>query len=291
MPVRCPTLLCLLFALFITANRRVEAGPPAPKVYAYCMEIGVPGVKPHALSEQAKILGALGFDGAGMPILAGNQLDETLRTLDAAGLKIYLLQTSINVNPKAPAPFDARVPEAIRKLKGRPVVVVVTLDGLKPGDPAGMEPAIKALRAMGDAAAEAGVRVSVYNHVGCWAENVPFNVELVKKVCHPQVGFNFNVCHWLKVTGDKDFRPLLRANAEKLFCVTICGAQIGAQTWTNGLIQPLDQGNFDNPKLLATLREIGYQGPVGLMCYGIPGDLREILQRSMKTWKSWTAQP
>ncbi len=46
---------------------------------------------------------------------------------------------------------------------------------------------------------------------------------------------------------------------------------------------------FDNPKLLATLREIGYRGPVGLMCYGIPGDAREHLERSIKVWHSWEA--
>jgi hypothetical protein len=73
-------------------------------------------------------------------------------------------------------------------------------------------------------AAEAGVRISAYNHVKCWNESVPLNVELVKQVNHPQVGFNFNVCHWLKIAGNKDYRPLLQANADKLFCVTICGA-------------------------------------------------------------------
>jgi len=215
----------------------------------------------------------------------------TLQANDAAGLQIYLLQTAINVAPGATTHYDAQVPVAIRKLKGRPVAVVVTINGLKPGDPAGIEPAIKALRELGDAAAEAGVRISLYNHVGCWNEKVSFNIELAKKVNHPQVGYNFNVCHWLKVEGNKDYRPLLKANSEKLFCVTLCGAQIGAKAWTNGLIQPLDQGDFDNPALLATLREIGYQGPVGVMCYGIPGDAREYLQRSMKTWKAWTSQP
>ena len=80
---------------------------------------------------------------------------------------------------------------------------------------------------MGDIAAEAGVRVSVYNHVDCWSESVAFCVEVVKKVYHPRVGFNFNLCHWLKVEGNKDYRPILRANVDKLFCVTICGAQSG----------------------------------------------------------------
>ena len=286
----CLIPLCVLFATAASFPRPVQAGSPAPKVYAYCVEMGVPGLKPRHVAELAKLLREVGFDGAGYAILTGPRLDETLRASDEAGLKVYLLQTAINVGPQAAARYAAQVPEAIRKLKGRPVTVVVTINGLKPGDPAGMEPAVQALRELGDVAAEAGVRISAYNHVSCWNESVPLNAELVKKVNHPQVGFNFNVCHWLKVDGNKDYRPLLRANADKLFCVTICGAQIGANTWTNGLIQPLDQGDFDNRAVLATLREIGYRGPVGVMCYGIPGDAREYLQRSLKTWKTWTGE-
>ena len=284
-------VLWLLAVMALLGERRVEAAAPATKVYAYCVEIGVPNVKPRSPAKLAKLLREIGFDGGGYPVLTGPRLDETLKANDAEGLQVYLLQTSIDVGPKAAARYDAQVPVAIRKLKGRPVAVVVTINGLKPGDPAGIEPAVKALGELGDAAAEAGVRISLYNHVGCWNESVAFNIELAKKVNHPRVGYNFNVCHWLKVEGNKDYRPLLRANPDKLFCVTLCGAQIGAKAWTNGLIQPLDQGDFDNRALLATLREIGYRGPVGVMCYGIPGDAREYLQRSMKTWKAWMAQP
>lgn len=287
----CTLLVWGLLAVALPGHRQVEAGPPAPKVYAYCVEMGVPGVKQRPAADMAKLLRDTGFDGGGYAILTGPRLDETLQASDAAGLKVYLLQTAINLGPKATSPYDPQVLPAIRKLKGRPVTVVVTINGLKPGDPAGMEPSVKAMREFGAAAAEAGVQISAYNHVNSWNESVPLNIELVRKVNHPNVGFNFNVCHWLKVEGNKDYRPLLRANADKLVCVTICGAQIGAKTWTNGLIQPLDQGDFDNRALLATLREIGYQGPVGIMCYGIPGEAREYLERSMKTWKTWTAQP
>jgi len=113
---------------------------------------------------------------------------------------------------------------------------------------------------------------------------------VVKRVNHPHVGVNFNLCHWLKVDGQKDYRPVLRQNAAKIFAVTINGAQLGSQTWTNGLIQPLDRGDFDNRQLLGTLRQIGYRGPIGLMCYGIPGDPRDYLQRSMRVWKSWQTE-
>jgi len=278
-----------LFALAVLLCCRAEAASPAPKIYGYCVEFGVPGVKTRGPVEMARLLKEVGFDGGGYPILTGPRLEETLKASDDAGLKVYLLQTSVNLAPKAATRYDPQVPDAIRKLKGRPVVVVVTFGGLKPGDPAGMEPAVKAMREFGAVAAEAGVRISCYNHVNSWNESVALNIELARKTNHPNVGYNFNVCHWLKVEGNKDYRPLLRANADKLFCVTICGAQIGAKTWTNGLIQPLDRGDFDNRQVLATLREIGYQGPVGIMCYGIPGDPREYLQRSLKTWHAWHA--
>jgi sugar phosphate isomerase/epimerase len=278
----------LLTALVI--SQTLQAAPPPPKVYAYCVGMGVPGAK-RPIEEVTKLIRAAGFDGGGFAVLTGPALDATLKAADDSGLQVYLLQTSINVAPQAPARYDPQVPEAIRKIKGRPAVVVVTINGLKPNDPAGMEPALAALRELAPVAAEAGVRISLYNHVNCWNESVALNIELAKKLNHPNVGYNFNVCHWLKVEGDKDYRPLLRANPEKLFCVTICGAQIGAATWTNGLIQPLDQGDFDNRAVLATLREIGYQGPVGIMCFGIPGDPAEYLPRSLKTFKSWTAQP
>ena len=266
------------------------AAPFAPRVYAFCVEAGVPGVTPRPAPEMAKLLRELGFDGVGCSNSTDPKLDEVLHAYDEASLQVDLLETVVNVDPSAPAAYDARLPGAIRKLKGRSTTVVVILRGLKPGDPAGMAPAVRALRELGDVAAEAGVRVSIYNHTGDWSESVAFCTDLVKKVDHPRVGFNFNVCHWLKVEGSKDYRPLLRANAAKLFCVTTCGAQIGSQTWTNGLIQPLDRGDFDNRALLATLREIGYHGPVGIMCYGIPGDPREYLTRSMKAWKAWTTQ-
>lgn len=277
------TLWLGLFAMMVAPG----CGADAPKFYAYCVEVGVKGVKARPLAEQAKLLRELGYSGMGLPLVLTDELDANLKLLDDAGLQAFMLWASANVNPAKPTAADPRLLAAIRKLKGRPATVSVLLGGLKAGDPQGMEPAVKLLRELGDAAAEASVRVSIYNHVNNWTESLPFIVEVVRKANHPRVGFNFNLCHWLKVDGDKDYRPLLRENAAKLFCVTINGAQRGATVWTDGLIQSLDKGDFDNRALLATLDEIGYRGPVGLMCYGVPGDPHDYLTRSMKVWRSW----
>ncbi|MCY2989781.1 MAG: sugar phosphate isomerase/epimerase [Planctomycetota bacterium] len=266
-----------------------QASPAAwqPPLYGFCMEIF--DAKKRPLPEQAQMLRELGFDGVGYPLWLDENLDKHLRTLDEAGLKLYLLYATLNVNPNAPA-YDPRLPDAIRKLKGRPATICVLLRGFPPGDPRGNELAVKSLRQLGDVAAESGLRISIYHHTGDWTASLLHTLQVVNQVDHPQVGANFNLCHWLMVDGDKDYRPVLREHAPKIFAVTINGAQRDTKTWTNGLIQPLDQGDFDNRQLLTTLREIGYRGPIGLMCYGIPGDAREHLERSLKLWKTWQAE-
>ena len=85
-------------------------------------------------------------------------------------------------------------------------------------------------------------------------------------------------------------RPTIATGAAATLTQDENGATVGAKTWTNGLIRPLDEGDFDNRQLLATLREIGYRSPIGLMCFGIPGDAREHLSHSMTAWRKLNDQ-
>jgi sugar phosphate isomerase/epimerase len=292
LPVLATTLATFLFA---PAGRAADPPPAsgathgswASPVFGFCMQVS--DAKKRTLPEQAQMLRELGFDGVGYPIWLDEDRDRNLRALDDAGLKVYLVETTVNVNPSAP-PYDPRLPEAIRKLKGRPATVCVTLRGFPPGDPRGEESAIKILRQLGDLAAASGSRVSIYHHTGDWTASLLYALEIANKTNHPQVGVNFNLCHWLMVDGEKDYRPVLRKNAAKIFIVTINGAKVGTKVWTGGLILPLDEGDFDNRELLATLRDAGYRGPIGVMCYGIPGDARGHLERSMRLLKTWMAE-
>jgi sugar phosphate isomerase/epimerase len=263
-----------------------DPAPPraAPKIYGFCMEIH--DARKRTLPEQAAMLRELGFDGAGYPLWLGDELQQNLAVLDEAGVPVYLMYAAASVAPDKPS-YDPRLEAAIRRLGGRPTTVCITLRGLPPGDPRGMEAAVETLRRLGDVAAEAGLRISVYHHLNDWTESLPFALEVVRRADHPQVGANFNLCHWLKTDGDRDYRDVLHRHADKIFAVTINGAQIGADAWTDGLIQPLDRGDFDNRRLLAVLDQIGYEGPIGLMCYGIQGDAREHLARSMDVWNLW----
>jgi sugar phosphate isomerase/epimerase len=53
------------------------------------------------------------------------------------------------------------------------------------------------------------------------------------------------------------------------------------------LIQPLGQGTFDTYALLETLVDLGFEGPVGLQCYNVPGDKADILAQSMAAWRGY----
>ncbi len=103
------------------------------------------------------------------------------------------------------------------------------------------------------------------------------------------MGGSFNVCHWLKVEGDIDYRPILKESLPYLFVVSTCGAE-SSDTKTMGwdkLVQPLDRGSFDNYTLWKYLKEIGYTGPIGLRGYRIQGDPEENLAASVNTWKAF----
>jgi quercetin dioxygenase-like cupin family protein len=77
----------------------------------------------------------------------------------------------------------------------------------------------------------------------------------------------------------------LRDTLPDLILVSINGAD--HEGGWDRLIQPLDRGDYDVYSLLLRLRQLGYQGPVGLQCYQVPGDHRENLQRSMEAWRGF----
>jgi sugar phosphate isomerase/epimerase len=165
-------------------------GKTPPKLYAFCVGVGVPGRTAPPLAQQAKLLRELGYDGLGLTLPLDDELGAELKLLDEGGLQEFMFWASVDINPAKPAVCDPRLLASIRKLKGRLATVCVLLGGVKPGAPEGMDAAVKLLRELGDTAAQAPVRISIYNHVGNWTESLPFIIDVVRKVNHPQVGFH-----------------------------------------------------------------------------------------------------
>ena len=284
----------LLFVVLILCMGRIIAAgaedaqskKPSNPFFALCFDIR--DAKQRGLAEQAEMLDELGYDGAGHVGLDG--LPERLKTLDAKGLKLFQLYLHVSIDP-ARQPCDPGLNDALPLLAKRETMLVLLVGGGKPSDTTGDERAVEIIRQIADLAKPHGLRVTLYPHADNWLERVEDAVRVAKKVQRKNVGVMFNLCHWLKVDDAKNLRPLLKSTGTYLFAVSINGAdaEAGHDAGWDRLIQPLDCGTFDVAVLLRRLKELGYNGPIGLQCYGISGDARDHLKRSIRAWRRLTA--
>jgi sugar phosphate isomerase/epimerase len=159
--------------------------------------------------------------------------------------------------------------------------------GRPPSDESFDPRAVEIFREIADAAAKYGVRVVLYHHLNNWTERFEDCVRVAKKVARPNLGAMFNLCHWSRKGREEDLPALLQTSMPHLFCVAINGSDRPAelQAGKGNMIQPLDSGSYNVLGLLRTLKGLGYEGPIGLMCWGLKGDARDHLARSMAAWR------
>ena len=147
--------------------------------------------------------------------------------------------------------------------------------------------AIEILRELSAKIKDYGVSIAIYPHAGFWVETVEHAVRLVKQVDRENVGLTFNLCHWLKVSGPDNMVPLMKEALPHLFSASINGADSGDtknMNWQQ-LIQPLGAGTYDTYQFVKALKNLGFQGPIGLQCYNIKDKPEVHLKQSMQAWK------
>lgn len=273
-------LLLALFCAMPTASTTEE--PPVFPFFAYCIDTH--DSEKRSLQEQAALLKELGYDGVGHLWL--DNVKERLDTLDAEGLKLFQITIRVNV-ASAKEPYDPKLKEVSPLLNGRNVQICLLMEGMPPSDIKGDAPATTIVRELADLAKDSGTEIILYPHVDIWLERVEDAVRLARLVDRPNVGVMFNLCHWLKIDQEENLKPLLESALPYLRAVSINGADHAdaIRDGTGNWLQPLDRGDFDVATLLDTLKKLGYKGAVGLQCYGIEGDARDHLTRSMKAWK------
>ena len=245
---------------------------------------------PRSPAQQAALLKELGYDG----ISASGQLSaDFIAAFEKEGLKVFNTYLTLSFDSAQPG-LDPTLKEFVPRLKGHGTALWVaiqnvTKDGakLKPSAPEGDDAVLPALRELADWAQASEVKIAFYPHAGFWTERVDDTLRLAKKLDRPNVGATFNLCHWLKVEGDRDPKPVLQEALPRLLFVSVNGADAGATKQMNWdrLIQPLGRGSYDVAGLVNTLKALGYTGPIGFQGYAIKGDSREILRQTMDGWR------
>jgi len=251
----------------------------------FAMDTGTRDAAHQTAEAQMDLVKEIGFDGIGPTYTTPDALGGMLAALDRQHLRMFALYLKLDL--AAATPVSPEILDSIKQLRGHDTILwlfVTSAANLKPSDPAGDARAVPVLREVADLAREAGLKVALYPHAGMWVERVDDAVRLARQAERKNLGVTFNLCHWLMVDG-KDLDVRLKEARPFLMAVTLNGADTGANDWGK-LIQPLDSGTYPAVCLLDQLRSLDYQGPVGLQHYGIPGDARANLQRSMNAWRS-----
>jgi sugar phosphate isomerase/epimerase len=268
------------------------AGAPAlpNPFYAYCVGIGTDQQSGtlKAQLELAPMLAELGYAGMAHVGLGGAM--ELLQTLEERKEKLLAVYTDLIVDP-GDRGYDPQLKQLIPKLKGHGTLVwlVVGTRKYKPSSTAGDERAVELLREIADIAKQSGVAVSLYPHKGCYAERMEDVVRLAKKTDRPNVGVTFTFCHFLAVDDAQNLDRVLKMARPYLTMVTINGTSGYASGNLASWIQVLGEGTFDVGAVLKALRKLDYRGPIGIIAYGIKGDRRAILSRSIQAWKKLSA--
>lgn len=266
------------------AYRNLWVAPAGPNPF-FAMDTATKDDKRQTAGEQAQMLKELGYPGIGIGYAGVDALKETLDELDRRDLQLFAIYTGINVDPGAQA-YDPSLKEAFKVLHGRNTILWVfgQSGSLRPSTPDGDARATATLQELADEAALHKVRLSLYPHQGFWLETIEDAVRVAQQVNRPNVGVTFNLCHWLRVSKDRNMKAALERAMPRLSVVNINGADTDGQDWKT-LIQTLDRGTFDVRGFLETLRDAGYTGPIGFQGYGIGGDAHDNLERTMTAWE------
>lgn len=252
----------------------------------FALDTGTKDASHRTAKAQVQMLKELGYSGIGYTGL--RNIEQMLPELKAANLKLYAVYLGANLDADKEK-YDPNLKDAIAKLKGTNAVLWLPIYSktYKPSSQENDPLAVEIVREIADMAARSNLKVALYPHANIWLERTSDAIRLIEKIDRPNVGLTFNLCHWLKVEGPGDLKKALEPAIDRLFLVTINGAD-GSETkkagW-NRLIQRLGEGSYDVYPLLKTLKELGYTGPIGLQAYGIKGDANENLSKSMLAWK------
>lgn len=276
----------LMLGLLLAAAAPAFADPGAPpRFYAMDTSFQRAGLTP---AQQLDLVKELGCDGISWTERTPEDAKAAVEEAEKRGLKLMAIYCAGRVTPGGDLTTSPALPKLMETLKGHDTIIWLHLGGQGPAFDGltGEEPLVKKLRALADTAAENGLRIALYPHVGEWTARFGDATKLAKVVKHPQFGVCFNLCHCLAMGDEQKIPALLEDAKSLLFTVTLSGADTGVTGANWGkLIQPLNQGTFDQAGLLRKLQALGFRGPVGFQGFGIQKDARTLLTPTVAAWK------
>jgi sugar phosphate isomerase/epimerase len=230
-------------------------------------------------TRQAELLSRLGYDGIGYSGL--RNVEARISAFNKHDQKVFSFYERCSLDESET--LDPDTVENLPHLEGTDAILWLLVTGKSTE-----EEAVARFRNVADVANKYSIKVALYPHDNTFVETGDHALKLAKLVNRENFGISINVCHELKAGKGENLVQLVKDSIDHLYLVSINGADRvedpnREKNWSR-LIQPLDQGDFDIVPLLEQLRESGYEGPIGLQCYQISGEIEAILQNSISAW-------
>ncbi|MEM9236564.1 MAG: sugar phosphate isomerase/epimerase family protein [Verrucomicrobiota bacterium] len=238
------------------------------------------GVKFESIDAGVTAVKELGFTG--ISSIYPRDAAAFKQACDREGLEFISAYCSSKVHADSHE-YGPEVVETIKLLKDTDALIELNVQrGKNPND----EQAVKLVREIADLAAESGLKVVLYPHDGFHISRFDHAVQIARASKRDNVGVIFNLCHFLKERPRADLEASIAGAKGVLWAASTCGADTEGNNWKT-LIQPLDQGSFDQVNFLRLLRDGGFNGPVGLQCYNASLPANENLSRAHQAWKGF----
>jgi sugar phosphate isomerase/epimerase len=249
----------------------------------FAMDTGTVDETHKSAKNQVEMLKELGYAGIGYWERNPAGIAEMLGELDKANLKLFGVYFAIKLEDP-PEKYTALIENSIRALAGHNTTIwlAMTSDVQQKSSVNSDEQAVAIISQIADIANKNDIAVALYPHENFWLEKVEDAVRLVEKSNRRNVGVIFNLYHWLKTDKPANLQTILAKASPYLLAVTING------TSEAGTIETLDKGTYDVCSFLQSLKLVGFKGPIGLQGYGLSGDIRENLRRSMQAWREFS---
>ena len=243
---------------------------------------------------QVGYIQSVGFDG--MSISYKDDLVSLKSAFEEFDFKIAMYYVGVDIDEPSISP---ELKTSIKSLKGSKTTLGIAFRSEKYREPneEGNNQVIKKLQEISSLAKKSKLDVAIYPHYEFYVQTHTHAYNLASEIGKINVGYAFNLCHWLATSGIEE-RNTLRVELQKTFgkikFVSINGANRvvsqKANVWDD-YIQPLGEGSFDTFELFEFLiNRLKYQGPIGVQCYGLKGDKMQMAEDTMLIWKSYWAR-
>jgi len=239
------------------------------------------GVYP--LETRCEMLADLGYDATNLTLwsdAAWSDLPKLGSAASSSGLSVACINVTVDLSAPTDRGETARILDMIERIEATDTVeLALRFDAVQARGPDAA--ADRFLDAALEAAQRNDVKLLLYPHAHFWLERVADAVRLCAHYDTERLCMTFSAFHWYAVDGE-NLCAQLRAAGPYLRQVNTSGSRRVSGQYLPATIEPVGDGEFDNFAFLGMLRELGFDGLLGVQGYGVGGDVYSNLRRSLE---------